>query len=97
MGAFSSNHWAFSQTLAGPAAAGKWTGFENCLGNFAGVIAPWVTGLALHETHSFLVAILIACGVLLVGVLGFSLVVGAPNQVEWHNAPLALDTENVPK
>lgn len=95
MGAFSSNHWAFSQTLAGPEAAGKWTGFENCLGNFAGVIAPWVTGWALHETHSFLVAILIACAVLLVGVLGFSFVVGSPNPVPWRTAQSPLHTEIV--
>jgi ACS family D-galactonate transporter-like MFS transporter len=97
MAGFSSNHWAFSQTLAGPEAAGKWTGFENCLGNFAGVIAPWITGLALRETHSFLVAVMVACGVLLLGVLGFSFVVGTPNQVVWHRDPLALDTENVPE
>ena len=84
MGGFSSNHWALSQTLAGPEAAGKWTGFENCLGNFAGVLAPWVTGFALGETHSFLVATLIAAGASMLGVLGFSFVVGTPNQVQWH-------------
>src|SRR5581483_4366644 len=33
MGAFSSNHWAFTQRLSGVEAAGKWTGFENCIGN----------------------------------------------------------------
>jgi MFS transporter, ACS family, D-galactonate transporter len=95
MGGFSSNHWAFSQTLAGPEAAGKWTGFENCLGNFAGVIAPFITGLALRETHSFFAAILIACGVLLVGVLGFSFVVGSPNQVRWHEGQDTVHTETV--
>ncbi len=92
MGGFSSNHWAFTQTLAGPEAAGKWTGFENCLGNFAGVIAPWVTGLALHQFHSFIVAFMIAGVVLLLGVLGFSLVVGEPNQVKWRAESLPLDT-----
>lgn len=97
MAGFSSNHWAFSQTLAGPEAAGKWTGFENCLGNFAGVIAPWVTGLTLNRTHSFLAAVLVASGVLLLGVLGFSLVVGTPNQVLWHPDPLTLHTKNVPE
>ncbi len=97
MGGFSSNHWALSQTLAGPEAAGKWTGFENCIGNFAGVIAPWVTGWALHETHSFLVAILIASGVSMLGVLGFSFVVGTPNQVQWRKMVPPLHTENVPE
>ena len=43
LGLFSSNHWALTQTLAGPEAAGKWTGIQNCLGNFAGVsrLADW--------------------------------------------------------
>ena len=97
MGGYSSNHWALSQTLAGPEAAGKWTGFENCLGNFAGVIAPWVTGFALGETHSFLVASLIASGVSLLGVLGFSFVVGSPNQVQWNKSALPLHTGSVPR
>src|SRR5271165_3949767 len=35
-GLFSGNHWAVTQTLAGPAAAGKWTGLQNCVGNMAG-------------------------------------------------------------
>ena len=35
-GAFSSNLWAITQTLAGPRAAGRWTGFQNCIGNLAG-------------------------------------------------------------
>ncbi len=52
MGFFSSNHWALSQTLAGPAAAGKWTGVENCMGNFAGVVAPYVSGL-YTKTNAF--------------------------------------------
>ncbi len=83
MGAFSSNHWAFSQTLAGPQAAGKWTGFENCAGNLSGVVAPYVTGVALRITHSFFTAFAIACGVLMIGVLGYWVVVGRPVPVDW--------------
>ena len=97
MGGFSSNHWAFTQTLAGPEAAGKWTGFENCLGNFAGVIAPWISGIALHQFHSFLIAFLIAGMVLLLGVLGFSFVVGTPNQVVWRPELPPVHTRNVPQ
>jgi MFS family permease len=87
MGAFSSNHWAFTQTLAGPRAAGKWTGFENCAGNLAGVVAPYVTGVALAVTHKFFAAFAIACCVLMVGVLGFWAVVGKPVPVDWKFAP----------
>lgn len=84
MGAFSSNHWALTQRLAGAEAAGKWTGFQNCLGNFAGVIAPYVSGLTLQRMHSFLPAFAIACAVLMAGVFGYWLVVGPPRPVSWR-------------
>ncbi len=93
MGAFSSNHWALSQTLAGPEASAKWTGFENCAGNLAGVVAPYVTGLVLRETHSFFFAFAIACGVLLLGVLGFWIIVGNPVPVVWDKSPVAQTAE----
>jgi MFS transporter, ACS family, D-galactonate transporter len=97
MGGFSSNHWALSQLLSGPEAAGKWTGFQNCWGNFAGVIAPYVSGLVLRETHSFVLSFAIACGVLLLGVLGYTLIVGDPSPVVWRKDPRALHTVNNPE
>jgi ACS family D-galactonate transporter-like MFS transporter len=84
MGAFSSNHWALTQHIAGAEAAGKWTGFQNCMGNFAGVIAPYVSGFTLQRTHSFLPAFAIACAVLLLGVFGYWFVIGIPKQVSWR-------------
>lgn len=86
MGGFSSNHWAFTQYLSGARAAGKWTGFENCLANSSGVIAPWVTGWVLGRTHSFFAAFAIACGVLFAGVLGYWVVVGRPHEENWGNS-----------
>ncbi len=86
LGGFSSNHWAYSQTLAGVRAAGKWTGFENCLGNFSGVIGPWVSGYTLQKTHSFIPAFVVAAVVLLIGAFGFSFVVGNPEEVDWTNS-----------
>ena len=53
MGAWSSNHWAYSQFLAGPETAAKWTGIQNGIGNFAGLIGPMVSGFALKATHNF--------------------------------------------
>jgi MFS transporter, ACS family, D-galactonate transporter len=85
MGAFSSNHWALTQHLAGAEAAGKWTGFQNCMGNFAGVIAPYVSGFTLQATHSFLPAFAIACAVLLLGVAGYWFVIGTPQQISWRS------------
>ncbi len=93
MGGFSSNHWAFTQFLSGSRAAGKWTGFENCLGNFAGVVAPWVTGWILGRTHSFFAAFAVACVVLLAGAFGYSKVVGTPHEENWSQ-PFALPMES---
>lgn len=86
LGVWSSNHWAFTQFLSGPAAAGKWTGLQNCLGNFAGITGPYITGVALQFTGSFFAAFAIACGVLLFGVLGYWAIVGKPREVSWRTA-----------
>jgi len=83
LGLFSSNHWALTQTLAGPEAAGKWTGIQNCLGNFAGILAPWLTGSILFGTHSFFYAFAVACGVLLVGITGYWFVIGPTTRIRW--------------
>ncbi|PYM11326.1 MAG: MFS transporter, partial [Verrucomicrobia bacterium] len=40
LGIFTSNVWAITQTLAGPEAAGKWTGIQNFIGNLGAVISP---------------------------------------------------------
>ena len=90
MGAWSSNHWAYSQLLAGPETAAKWTGIQNGIGNFAGLIGPMVSGFALKATHTFFAAFAITCAVLFIGVLAYWVVVGAPVQV-FHREPLAPD------
>ncbi len=86
MGLFSSNCWALTQRLAGLEAAGRWTGIQNCIGNFPGVIAPYVTGVVLGKTHSFFAAFAIACAILLLGVAGFWLVIGKPTPVLWRTS-----------
>ncbi len=86
MGGFSSNHWALTQRLSGPEAAGKWTGIQNCLGNFAGITAPWVTGSVLAATHSFFAAFAIACAVLIGGALSYRFIIGPPEHIVWRTA-----------
>jgi MFS transporter, ACS family, D-galactonate transporter len=81
MGAWSSNHWALTQTLAGVESAGKWTGIQNGIGNFAGVLGPILSGVTVQATHSFFAAFAIACGFLAFAVIGYSSVVGKPKQV----------------
>jgi MFS family permease len=85
MGAWSSNHWALTQRLSGAPAAGRWTAFQNCLGNFSGVAGAWITGTILQKTHSFSIAFGVACGVLLFAVFGYWFVVGRPDQIIWSS------------
>jgi len=70
-GAASPGVFAISQILAGPTASARWVGIQNCCGNFAGVIAPALTGLVVEETHHFTVAFLVAALVSVLGVLGW--------------------------
>ena len=83
MGAWSSNHWALTQLLAGPQAAGKWTGVQNCFGNLAGFVGQVVSGYVLQQTHSFFAAFAIACAVVLVAVLSYWMLVGRPREIHW--------------
>jgi ACS family D-galactonate transporter-like MFS transporter len=85
-GMFSSNLWATTQTLAGPAAAGKWTGLQNCLGNMAGVTAPMITGLIVQETGLFFLAFLTAAAISAIGAAAYLLIVGPVVPIDWRKA-----------
>ena len=75
--------FAFSQTLAGSQAAGRWTGLQNGFANLAGVVAPALTGFAVDRTASFAVPLAITAGVLVVGGLAWVFVVGRLKQANW--------------
>ncbi len=83
-GVSSSNIWAITQTLAGPQAAGRWTGFQNFVGNLAGVVAPAVTGFVVARTGHFYFAFAILTTVALAGTLTWAFLVGPVEQVTWH-------------
>jgi len=82
-GLFSSNHWAITQTLAGPLAAGRWTGLQNGIANLAGVIAPYVTGLIIAQTGSYYLAFSSASIILLIGAFCYLFVVQEVASVKW--------------
>jgi MFS family permease len=82
-GVFASNHWAITQTLAGPAAAGRWTSLQNGFGNLAGIVAPWLTGVAVQRTGSFYLAFLIASIIVLTGAFMYAFVIGPVKQVRF--------------
>jgi ACS family D-galactonate transporter-like MFS transporter len=90
-GVCASNVWAITQTLAGPAAAGKWTGLQNFVGNLAGVAAPALTGLVVDRSGRFMAAFMITSVVAVLGACVWTFVVGPVRRVEW--APVQAGSE----
>jgi ACS family D-galactonate transporter-like MFS transporter len=93
----SSNIWAITQTLAGPYAAGRWTGLQNFVGNLAGVVAPALTGYVLDRTGHFYWPFAILTMIALGGTTSWLFVVGPVAEVTWpkqlHPTPSALDVQ----
>jgi ACS family D-galactonate transporter-like MFS transporter len=79
----SSNIWAITQTLAGPYAAGRWTGMQNFIGNLAGIAAPAITGFVLDRTGHFYWAFVIMAAIALTDTLSWLFIVGPVEQVQW--------------
>jgi ACS family D-galactonate transporter-like MFS transporter len=78
-----SNMWAITQTIAGPQAAGRWTGVQNFVGNLSGVVAPALTGLVVDRTGQFFWPFLITATVALSGALSWVFLVGPVKPVVW--------------
>ncbi len=89
IGVTGSNVFAITQTLAGPYAAGRWTGFQNAVGNLAGVVAPALAGLILQRTGHFEWAFALATVVALLGAASWFFLVGRIEPVVWHKPPQA--------
>jgi len=63
--------------------AGRWTGFQNFVGNLAGVTAPAVTGFVIDWTGHFLVAFIIMAAVGLLAALSYFFVIGPVREIAW--------------
>lgn len=83
-GAFASNHWAITQTLAGPLMAGRWSSLQNGVANLSGIVAPWVAGLIVQINGSSRIAFVITGGVALVGAFLWGFLVRRVEPVEWE-------------
>jgi ACS family D-galactonate transporter-like MFS transporter len=79
-----SNIWAITQTLAGPRMAGRWTGFQNFVGNLAGIIAPAVTGFVVDFTGHFILAFAIMAVVAMLAALSYFFVIGPVKEIAWE-------------
>jgi MFS family permease len=84
LGAAGTSLWAITQTLAGPRAAARWVGVQNGVANFAGIIAPLVTGFIADRTGSFTGAFFFASAVAVIGALGWAFVIRRVEPVQWN-------------
>jgi MFS transporter, ACS family, D-galactonate transporter len=87
MGMATSNIWAMTQTMAGPQMVGRWTGIQNFVGNFAGAVAPWLTGFLLDRTGHFSWAFLITTAIAWIGALSWIFIVGRIEPIDWSPQP----------
>jgi MFS family permease len=86
LGLFTSNVWAITQTLAGPMAAGRWTGIQNAIGNLGGVVSPLLTGWLVSQTGSFSLAFAAATVVLAGGTAVYLISLGKGMPVAWMSS-----------
>ncbi len=93
-GFYASNTFAISQTLAGPAAAGRWTSVQNGVGNLAGVAAPWFTGWVVERSGHFYIAFLVTAMMALASALTYVFAVGRIEQVRFEPESMETKTSN---
>ena len=67
----------------GPRAAGNWVGVQNCIGNISGVVCPLVTGFVVERTGEFFWAFAIACGVTLLGLVAWCIIISRVEPLSW--------------
>ena len=82
-GTYTSNHWAITQTVAGPLMAGRWTSIQNGIGNYSGVFASWLTGVIVQHTGSFRLAFVVAGLVVILAAVMWGWVIGPVQEVDW--------------
>ncbi|MGD1072392.1 MAG: MFS transporter [Bryobacteraceae bacterium] len=84
IGLYSSNVWAITQTLAGPNAAGRWTGLQNAIANLGSLVAPIVTGFIVKQTGSFFLAFVVASVCMLISGAMYLFLVGRIAPIIWN-------------
>lgn len=79
-GTSASGVYAVPQTLAGPQLAGRWVGLQNCVANFAGIVAPMLTGLLIEWTGHFTAALTLAAAIAALGAVAWVVGVRASDE-----------------
>lgn len=81
-GFYASNLFALTQTLAGPEAAGRWTGVQNASGNLAGIASSILTGWLVAKTGQFAIAFVAASLACLLGAANFFFLVRSSHEIQ---------------
>lgn len=76
VGFSTSNMQVILQCCAPPDEVGLWTGIENSVGSFGGLMAPLVTGLLIQWTGSYTPGFVLAAVTLVGGIAAYWLIVG---------------------
>ncbi|HEX3572590.1 MAG TPA: MFS transporter [Acidobacteriaceae bacterium] len=92
-GAYTSNHWAIAQTLAGTSMAGRWSSVQNGIANLSGVVAPWATGLIVQWTGSARMSFVLTGAVALAGAFSWALLIRRVEPVDWGTSARILPVE----
>ena len=75
--------WPITQTIAGSAASGRWTGLQCAFGNSSGALASALTGLILDRTGHFLLAFAAAAAFCVLGVFTWIYLVCPVEPIIW--------------
>jgi MFS family permease len=68
--------WSLPSLIAPRGGVGTVGGIMNCANNLMGIAAPIVTGYIVGQTNSFTNALLVAVGLLAIGIVSFALLLG---------------------
>jgi len=82
-GANSPGVFGIPQILAGANASGRWVGIQNGIGNFAGIIAPALTGFLVGTSNHFTSAFLVAAVISMLGVVGWVAMIPEIAPLDW--------------
>ncbi|GMA64890.1 hypothetical protein GCM10025859_53300 [Alicyclobacillus fastidiosus] len=71
-----SNYWTIMVDISGSDTIGSISSIQNGIGNFAGIVAPIITGVIISATNSFYLAFLVGTGFLIISCLSYVFIVG---------------------
>jgi MFS family permease len=84
MGFSSPGYFGIPQILAGPTAAARWVGVQYMCGNLPGIIAPFITGVLIDASGTYLSAFALAGLVNVLGIVGWIFVLPKIAPIRWR-------------